>query len=220
MINKLKILALFLLLIFFIFNLIDVLASQKEKGDRIEKYDNGVIKSKIYYEKDLKNGKALWYYKSGKLEVKSYYENNKQVGETIFYYEDGSLKTYYFFNSKGKLIYGKKYDKEGRLISETGKPSFLVFNKTGNNVEVGEEVGIFIYSATPPNCKVKIASGEIRNDSFIIQNSYIRRNKNPYFKYIFNEIGEKKIVLTIAIIDTILNYTYEDTTYVKIDIEG
>jgi antitoxin component YwqK of YwqJK toxin-antitoxin module len=120
------------------------------KNVKIEKYDNGLLKSASPYKNGLENGEVLWFYDNGYLEQKINFVDGKANGRAYYFYKSGAMSmqrfwindkmegygTDYFEDTIGliknilfyrdnKPTYRKEFDQSGNLLREEGVKPIL-----------------------------------------------------------------------------------------------
>ncbi len=81
-----------------------------------EYFENGAVKAKGKYIKNLKEGKWEFYYKNGTIEQVGKYERNRYSGLWQWYYENGNLwKEEEYYNGREEGIY-IEYDEYSEII--------------------------------------------------------------------------------------------------------
>lgn len=70
-----------------------IIGCTEQKEVRNEFYKNGNLKSKIQFEKGLKNGKEIFFHENNKLKSESIYKNDTLEGVQRLYYSSGVLST-------------------------------------------------------------------------------------------------------------------------------
>jgi len=110
----------------------EVMDSRRERGENKRSgvvetyYENGNLKSKVFYKNGKREGAALEYYENGNVEAIKSFKADKLDGISNWYYEDGGelwegrFKEGRILDKNGKLKQGvvKSYHKNGNLRSE------------------------------------------------------------------------------------------------------
>lgn len=87
-----------------------------DKGQFIQRYDNGKTALKGTLEKRLRAGMWEHFYPNGKMFAKGYYVSGEKADEWTFFYPDGKIKSLGIFKDDKKHGVWKEYDREGREI--------------------------------------------------------------------------------------------------------
>jgi hypothetical protein len=94
------------------------------EGWSTEYYDNGNIKSKLFFKHGKPEGERTDFFEDGKLEFERYYKNGKFYGSVYSFGEDGRIKKYSTIDITGmkfcEWVYNtdkKNYDMNGFVVS-------------------------------------------------------------------------------------------------------
>ena len=133
-------------------------------------YPNGKIKIEAEFKNDsIQDGRYKRFYENGILESEGYYKDNDQYGEWKFYYENRNIKSYVFFNDKGKQYYLRKYDENGKLIKSMGI-GLIEGVMNDDKVKAGEIYQCDITVVNPPDCTVRLFTGEYIEEQDTVMN--------------------------------------------------
>ena len=116
---------------FGIFFWLFLFVSCKNDNPRQEFYDNGNLKSEIFYQDSLKNGLAKEFYENGVLKREVLYKNDRKEGLEKEYYKSGTLAAEYPYENG--YISGKV-----RRYHENGKLSFEALFEKNKQIEFGK----------------------------------------------------------------------------------
>ncbi len=81
-------------------------------------YPGGKIESIIIYEKNLRQGEALFYYQNGNLKERRNYLNDKVFGTVTTYYENGKIKELFSIEDGRRDGPATYYDSTGNVIED------------------------------------------------------------------------------------------------------
>ncbi len=93
------------------------LVNGKKVGIQKYFFENGKLASTVNYVNDKMEGELKAYYKNGQLRMAVHYDKGILNGESTRFYEDGKLERIQKYE-KGKLIYEKKFTKDGQVQYE------------------------------------------------------------------------------------------------------
>jgi hypothetical protein len=193
-------------------------------------YEDGMLKDSLTFENGKLNGVSRSYDKRDKTTLmvefklgkehgveKAYFENGtlyyyglneeeKQIGEWLFYHPNGTIHTYEYFNPSGERVYLRKYDTEGRLISQMGDALIYLAISHSDTLKLGDTLKYKAYIAKPPHCIVKV----ITKDNEVISSSHeqiIYQENHISDEKIFLSPGKKVVTVSWEIRDTLMNTT-------------
>lgn len=87
--------------------------------DTIKTYfSNGNLESVIVYEKDVRQGEAIFYWQNGNEKEKRNYINDKVFGTVTSYYENGNLKELYSIEDGKRDGPAAYYDSTGKVTDD------------------------------------------------------------------------------------------------------
>lgn len=81
-------------------------------------YQSGKIESIMIYEKNIRQGEALFYYENGNLKERRNYLNDKVFGTVTTYYENGKIKELYSIEDGRRDGPATYYDSTGNVIED------------------------------------------------------------------------------------------------------
>jgi antitoxin component YwqK of YwqJK toxin-antitoxin module len=87
-----------------------------------EKYSNGNINYYSYYENGIKEGEYVTFYESGKIKSYCIMQLGQILGRHIVWYQNEKIKLYEECKY-GIVISAKKFNEEGKLVSEKIEPN-------------------------------------------------------------------------------------------------
>ena len=82
-----------------------------------EYYEDGQVKSEITYDKDLKNGPAVWYYPNGNKQMECTFKEDKMEGKVSRWFLGGTLQQEDIYKDNKKTGPTKIYDETGALVA-------------------------------------------------------------------------------------------------------
>jgi antitoxin component YwqK of YwqJK toxin-antitoxin module len=113
------------------------------EGEYINGERNGIGKeyyfNQLHFDCEYKNGKGKEYYDNGNLKYDGEYKNDKRNGKGKEYDKDGFLVFEGEFINNN-ILYGKKFDKNNKIILELEKPKGLIkeYDYDGHIIFEGE----------------------------------------------------------------------------------
>ena len=105
----------FILLLSFLI-LTPVLSAQRDTVKTY--YPNGNIEAAVVYEKDIRQGEAIFYWENGNVKQKINYLNDKVFGTVTSYYENGKIKELYSIEDGRRDGPAAIYDSTGNIIED------------------------------------------------------------------------------------------------------
>jgi TonB family protein len=93
-------------------------------------YTNGKLESVIVYEKNIRQGEAVFYWENGNIKEKRNYVNDKIFGTVSSFYENGKMKELYSIEDGRRDGPATLYDSTGNVIED------VIFE---NGVRKGQE---------------------------------------------------------------------------------
>lgn len=81
-------------------------------------YSDGKIESIVIYEKNIRQGEALFYYENGNLRERRNYLNDKVFGTVTTYYENGKIKELFSIEDGKRDGPTTYYDSSGNVIED------------------------------------------------------------------------------------------------------
>lgn len=121
-------------------------------GDSKSFYPNGRIKGVKKYLGGKKLGYTKFYYPDGTLKEKVFYVNDQPFGHAYYYYDNGVLETYASFDFQAHNRYLRKYDKEGNIIRDEGKP----LGQLKKEFSEKDSLKLMFCYARPPKTKIEV----------------------------------------------------------------
>lgn len=81
-------------------------------------YTNGKLESIIVYEKNIRQGEAVYYFKNGNIKEKRNYVNDKVFGTVTSFYENGIMKEIYSIDEGRRDGPATLYDSTGNVTED------------------------------------------------------------------------------------------------------
>ena len=81
-------------------------------------YPNGKVESEVLYEKNIRQGEAVFYWGNGNVKEKRNYVNDKVFGTVTTYYENGKIKELYSIEDGRRDGPATYYDSTGNVIED------------------------------------------------------------------------------------------------------
>lgn len=182
-------------------------------------YENGQVKSRVWYKNGKEDSLGIWYYENGLTKVIAAFKNGNQVGPTNYYHSNGNLSAYYYHNKERSAMYGREYNSNGDLQEEKGKPIGLVFETT-LIAKQGENFAFTVIAAKPPNTTMTLFILTKEGDpNFIQRGIYEVKDTPPYFQYYFEDKGDQPVMVVSELNDTIRNEIRRDTVSFIVTVE-
>jgi len=105
----------FLFLLIIVCSTINVSA----QSDTVKSYfPDGNLESVVIYEKNIRQGEAIFYWENGKAKEKRNYVNDKVFGTVTSYYENGKMKELYSIEDGRRDGPATLYDSTGNVIED------------------------------------------------------------------------------------------------------
>lgn len=168
------------------------------KKEGVAKYyrENGTIICAISYKNDTINGLAKWFYESGNIkEIVNNYYDEKIRGAVYKYYDNGMLE-YFLFYKDNEPLFSAIYDYDSLITNKQGSPILRIYTDSGRYVHVNKFLNGEVEIVTPPFYKSKLL---MREESKVHVDTLRIVNDGASFKYLWKEIGEYRLVLTLEI---------------------
>ena len=81
-------------------------------------YPNGKLESVVLYEKNVRQGEAIFYWKNGNIKEKRNYVNDKVFGTVTTYFENGKIKELYSIEDGRRDGPATYYDSTGNVLED------------------------------------------------------------------------------------------------------
>ncbi|MCC6253676.1 MAG: TonB family protein [Ignavibacteriaceae bacterium] len=105
----------FIILLFLSFSSIGIFA----QTDTVKTYfSNGNLEAAVVYEKDVRQGEAIFYWENGNVKEKRNYVNDKVFGTVSTYYENGNLKELFSIEDGKRDGPAAYYDSTGKVTDD------------------------------------------------------------------------------------------------------
>ena len=171
-------------------------------GWRYDYFENGCLEDMIHFDNGFRNGNSFWFYSSGILKEESNWINDSLFGNAIYYFENGKIDTYSCNDYNGDCFYLIKFDTTGNKIREEGELlAQILVNGDYRNFPISRQMSLKIISASPPNYKVIVSIGLIKNGK-MENTQYLKVQDNvSYFNYNFTTKGEYTFVTIVRLND-------------------
>lgn len=82
-------------------------------------YEDGVLKSKLFFNKGYLDGNCFFYYKNGNLKAEKFFDKGKLSGSIVYYFDHGQVEEVGQMKNGKKSGVWKIYNESGILISRT-----------------------------------------------------------------------------------------------------
>ncbi|MEM9681414.1 MAG: hypothetical protein AAF901_13910 [Bacteroidota bacterium] len=169
-----------------------------------EWYDNGQLKSKLFYLGNL-HYMGYHYYKNGHLMREANYNNGAYYGLFKEYYPNEKIYRYSCFDFGQKGVYSMEFDSLGRILLDEGvvfSPEFRT-NYPLDSIKLDSIFDLRITVAEPPSTKTIIVIEETLEDGKIIESQeYPIQGYTVFYKKKFESAGKHTLLIKGKIVDT------------------
>lgn len=199
--------------------------TKNQDGWIIEYYPSGAIKSKYWCDKDsIKDGKFWEYYENGIIEKDLNYSMGYRFGEQRYFYEDGAIERYAVVDGFGGVIYVKKWDETGSVISEEGvaiSPELYCDKYSKGNVKQYDTIYFqTTISLPPPVMSYRINKWFIHKEMVPIksENLKVGEHNTITFAEVFSDTGHYRLFIACTLIDSNGAVFLSDTNFKKFNV--
>lgn len=181
-------------------------------------HPNGAFESAQYMKHGNQDSICMWFYDTRMIEEIRCFDNGKLLGNQYLYDQNGHLLTYLFADYHGTNIYKREFDSTGKITKTIGEaaPQIEFAYEIPSIQKVGDSIGIKIYFASPPNCKVRLQTLMIdKSESPLKQFKPFDFSKDSvptyekgkcclhkYYHYVCIKPGRFKLAVRLNIADT------------------